>query len=351
MAKLEGEIYPVYFIYGPEGYLIDREVQRLLNQTLTPKERGLNFHIFNGKEHKSQEIVQSAQTLPMFSKYRFILVNDADQIADEEVEGLLNYLQNPSPTTCLVLTAEELGSWKNHLKKIEKVVIWIECARLKGKSLSSWLQARTREKGRTLSDDAVNYLMEVVGDNLYDLENILEMVSLGTTGKKIIGASEIEGFVSGIKYNTIFDLTDAIGQRDLKKAMGILEKTIETKTIPFKKDEQGVKMAQPIPFLLSQIAKHYWRMWMVKQLSPRYREIEGLAKELDLKPWMVRRLVDQGKNFSEASLREGIEKCYQTDLAIKRTYGPENLLIEKLLMDLCGAEPPRNFPNGKMEKS
>lgn len=343
VTKLENKIYPVYFFYGPESYLIDREVESLLNQTLSSKERELNFHIFNGKEHKSQEIIQSAETLPMFSKYRFILVHEADQINEEEVGGLLNYIQNPSPTTCLVLTGHTLGHWKNHQRDIEKVGKWIEYARFKGKSLISWVQKRAKEKGITFSEDALNYLIEVVGDNLYDLENVLEMVSLGTIGEKTIGMSEVERFVSGVKYNTIFDLTDAIGQKDLKKAIGILKRTIETKTIPFKKDEEGVRMAQPTPFLLSQIAKHYWRMWMVKQMSARCQDIGILAKELDLRPWVVRKLVDQGKNFSEGWLREGIKKCYQTDITIKRTHGPEELLIEKLVIDLCGSEPTKKF--------
>jgi DNA polymerase-3 subunit delta len=343
MVNPEGKIYPVYFIYGPESYLIDQEVQSLVHQTLTPKEKRLNFHIFNGKEHKGQEIVQSAQTLPMFSKYRFILVNDSDQIEEEEVEVLLNYIQNPSPTTCLVLTAEALGPWKNHQKRIEKVGKWIECARLKGESLISWVQKKAREKGKSLSIEAANYLTEVVGDNLYDLENILEMLSLGPAGRRAIGMSEVEGFISGVKYNTIFDLTDAIGERDLRKAMGILEKTIKTKTIPFKKDEQGIKMAQTTPFLLSLIAKHYWRIWVVKQMSAHGRDSGVLAKELGLKPWVVKKLIEQAKNFSEASLRKGIEKCYQTDLTLKRTQGPEELLIEKLVIDLCRSDPTHNF--------
>ncbi|MGB9627844.1 MAG: DNA polymerase III subunit delta [Thermodesulfobacteriota bacterium] len=344
MKKPKEEIHPVYFIYGPESYLIDQEVQSLLQQTLTPKEKGLSFHMFNGKEHRGQEIVQSAQTLPMFSKYRFILVKEADQFNEEDMEVLLNYIQNPSPTTCLVLTGQTLGPWKNHRETIEKVGKWVECARLKGEPLISWIRKRAEEKGRTLTQDTVNYLVEVVGDSLYDLENILERVSLGPVGEKAIRMSEVEGVVSGVKYSTIFDLTDAIGQRDLKKAIGILERTIETKTIPFKKDEQGVKMAQIIPFLLSLIAKHYWRLWVVKQMGPHLRDVGNLAKELDLLPWVVKRLVEQGKNFSEASLREGIKKCYQTDLAIKRTHGPEELLIEKLVIDLYGREPTQNFP-------
>lgn len=350
MITPKGKIYPVYFIYGPENYLIDQEIQSLLHQTLTPKEKGLSFHTFNGKEHRSREIIQSAQTLPMFSKFRFVLVNEADQIDEEEVEVLLDYVQNPSPTSCLVLTAENVGPWKNHQKIIEKVGKWIECPRLKGESLISWVQKKSKEKGKSLSIEAANYLTEVVGDNLYDLENLLEMVSLGTPGKKTIGIDEVEVFVTGVKYNTIFELTDAIVERDLRKAIGILERTIEIKTIPFKKDEQEVKIAQIIPFLLSLIAKHYWRMWVAKQMSPHCRDMGGLAKELGLKPWVVKKLVEQANNFSEASLREGIEKCYQTDLAVKRMYGPENLLIEKLVIDLCGSEPIKNFPNRKVKK-
>ena len=71
---MKKDSYPVYFLYGPEDYLIEEEIQKLLNQTLSQKERGFNLHLFNGEEHSSQEIVQTAQTLPMFSQHRFVLV-------------------------------------------------------------------------------------------------------------------------------------------------------------------------------------------------------------------------------------------------------------------------------------
>ena len=82
------EIFPVYLFYGPEDYLIEEEIQRILNQTLSQKERGLNFHPLSGGERNSQEIVQAAQTLPMFSRYRFVLVREADRMDEEKVEVL-----------------------------------------------------------------------------------------------------------------------------------------------------------------------------------------------------------------------------------------------------------------------
>ena len=107
--------YPIYFLYGVEDYLIEEEIKALTDLTLSTQEKSLNLHVFNGEEQVCQEILQAARTLPMFSKYRFVLVQKADQMKEEEVEGLVNYLQKPSPSTCLVLRSQETGPWKKQV--------------------------------------------------------------------------------------------------------------------------------------------------------------------------------------------------------------------------------------------
>jgi DNA polymerase III delta subunit len=66
-----------------------------------------------------------------------------------------------------------------------------------------------------------------------------------------------------------------------------------------------------------------------------YDRMDETAKALRMSPWMVKNLATQGRSFSESSLREGILKCHRTDLAIKKSRGPKNLLMEKLVIDLC----------------
>jgi DNA polymerase-3 subunit delta len=348
MAKKNSQIYPVYFLYGPEDYLIEEEIQKLLNQSLSLKERGLNFHLFSGEEHSSQEIVQAAQTLPMFSRYRFILVREADRMEEEKMEGLTEYITQPSPSTCLVLYGQTIGSWKKHRKEIEKVGKVEEYSRLKGRALASWMKNRMNEKGKTLSEESADYLVEVVGDHLHDLDNALEKVFLSVGEKGTIGLSDLEEITSEVKVSTVFDLTDAIGRQNLEKALGILGKAMESKAIVFRKEEQGSKLGDPIPLLLSMMAKQYWSMLTIKEMSSHRRDIGEVAKELGTSPWNVKKLMDQGRNFSEASLREGIRKCHQADLAIKRTGGPKDLLMEKLVIDLCRPGTPKNpLPLGK----
>ena len=335
MSKESPHIYPVYFLYGPEDYLIEEEIHRLLNQTLSQKERGFNFHTFSGEEHNSQEIVQTSQTLPMFSQYRFILVREADRMDEEKVETLMEYIQKPSPSTCLVLHGQTITPWKKHRKELEKEGKVTEYTRLKGRALVTWMKNRMKEKGKMLSEEAADYLVEVVGDHLYDLDNALEKVFLSVGEKQRIELSDMEEITIEVKISTVFDLTDAIGHQNLEKAFGILGKAMESKAIFFRREEEGSKFGDPIPFLLSMIAKQYWSMLVIKQMSSHRRDIGELAKELGTSSWNIKKLMDQGRNFSNASLQEGILKCHQTDLAIKKSRGPKDLLMEKLVIDLC----------------
>jgi len=340
--KARSDIYPVYFLYGPEDFLIEEEILKLLNQILSLKERGLNFHPFSGEEHSSQEIVRAAQTLPMFSQYRFVLVREADRMDEEKVEVLMEYITNPSPSTCLVLYGQTIGPWRKHRKELEKVGKVEEYSRLKGRLLVTWMKNRMKEKGKTLSEESADYLVEVVGDHLHDLDNALEKVFLSVGGKGAIELSDLEEITSDVKVSTVFDLTDAIGHQNLEKALGILGKAMESKAVVFRKEEEGSKFGDPVPLLLSMMAKQYWSMLTVKEMSSHRRDVGELAKELGTSPWNIKKLIDQGKNFSEASLREGILKCHQTDLAIKTSGGPKDLLMEKLVIDLCRPNTPKH---------
>jgi DNA polymerase-3 subunit delta len=267
---------------------------------------------------------------------------------DEKVETLMKYITRPSPNTCLVLYGQTIGSWKRHRKEVERVGKAEEFSRLRGRPLISWMKSRMKEKGKTLSEECTDFLVEVVGDHLYDLDNTLEKVFLSVGDKGTIELSDLEEITLDIKVSTVFDLTDAIGHQNLEKALGILGKAIASKTVVFRKEEQGSKVGDPVPLLLSMMAKQYWSLLTIKEMSSYRGDAGELAKALGTSPWNVKKLIDQGKNFSEASLREGILKCHQADLAIKRSGGPKELLMEKLVVDLCRPNIPRHpQPLGK----
>jgi len=340
--KKHADLYPVYLFYGPEDFLMEEEIERLLEKTLSPKERGLNFHVFSAEENSAQEIAQTAQTLPMFSRYRFVLVKEADQLEEDQINALLRYIENPSPSTCLVLRGLTLGPWKGHQAQIERVGKVFEYSRLRGKSLMSWLRNKMAEKGKALSEAAADYLVEVVGDNLFHLESALEKAFLTVGERRTVELSDIEGMVADIKLSTIFDLTDAISRQDVEKGLGVLQKVMGSKALSFRKNEEASKVGDPIPLLLNMMARQYRLIWRAKVLRSREAPLGEMVKELRMSQWGVKNLIEQSKNFSEFSLHEGVLKCYRTDLAVKRGRGPKELLMEKLVIDLCHPSEGRN---------
>ena len=117
------------------------------------------------------------------------------------------------------------------------------------------MKNRMKEKGKTLSEESADYLVEVVGDHLYDLDNALEKVFLSVGEKGTIELSDLEEITSEVKVSTVFDLTDAIGHQNLEKALGILGKAMESKAIVFRKEEQGSKFGRSCPSSLEHDGK------------------------------------------------------------------------------------------------
>lgn len=335
MNKRDLNISPVYFFYGPESYLIKEEIQRILDQTLPSKDRKLNLHIFSIGEHDVKEIVRTAMTVPMFARYRVIVINEVNSASDEEMDILINYFKNPSPSTCMILNGKELGKWRLRKNEIQNFVSLKGYERLKGRALISWIIKMMREKGKTISEEIAQYIVEMVGDNLQEIENTLEKISISSGNKKRIDPSDVEAVISSFKRGTIFDLMDAIGRKDLDRAFKILQNALESKSISFKKEEGLKRFDEPAHIILGMIARHFWNLYEMKKISQNIKDIESLGDDLERPSWALKKLLEQEKNFSESTLLDGILNCYRTDLAIKRGRIEKEILMEKLLIDLC----------------
>ena len=118
--------------------------------------------------------------------------------------------------------------------------------------------------------------------------------------------------------NTIFELTDAIGQQNLEKAFGILGKVLGSKVLPFKKEEEAPKYDDPSPLLLSMMARQYRLIWRVKEMVAHRNSDEEMAKNLRMSPWNVKKLDGSGEKILGTLSEGGALKCQKTDLALKK---------------------------------
>lgn len=103
-----GEVAPVYCLYGEEEYRREQTLNQLLDALLTKDARDLNLDQIRPGETGAPSILGSVRTLPFLALRRVVLIRGVEELSREQQEELLAYLNDPCPTSCLVLTARRL---------------------------------------------------------------------------------------------------------------------------------------------------------------------------------------------------------------------------------------------------
>src|SRR3990172_9416442 len=181
------EISPVYIFSGNQAYLMDEAISELKKITVGASS-DFNFSLFYSDSNSAREIVETAKTYPMLSRMRLVVVKNADRFSDSELGYLDSYISSPSPSTCLVLIAEEE---KDLSLENKKGVVYVDFA-LDTKDISKQI--------------------------------ILEAKKLALfVGNRIkIGAEDVEKLTEKEKFEVLFQLINAIGKKNKKKSLKVL---------------------------------------------------------------------------------------------------------------------------------
>jgi len=165
----KGQIRPLYYLYGDEPYLMDKCVQQVLERLVSVDLRDFNLNVYYGTESKGDEIAATAATLPMFASWRVVVVKKADALSAASLEVLSSYIQNPSPSTCLLLQGEKIDQRKKFFSEIKKKGELVEFKRLYENQLAAFIRNEASLRGRKIEPAAAEMLVHLVGNNLQEL--------------------------------------------------------------------------------------------------------------------------------------------------------------------------------------
>src|SRR3972149_4711357 len=181
------EISPVYIFSGNQAYLMDEAISELKKITVGASS-DFNFSLFYSDSNSAREIVETAKTYPMLSRMRLVVVKNADRFSDSELGYLDSYISSPSPSTCLVLIAEEE---KDLSLENKKGVVYVDFA-LDTKDISKQIILEAKKLGCEITKEAVETLISLVGDKLQDIHRELQKLALFVGNRIKIGAEDVE---------------------------------------------------------------------------------------------------------------------------------------------------------------
>lgn len=224
-----GRVAPVYFFHGPERVLMEEALRSLKSVLLPPGLEPLNQHLLNAESSDAEEVVLQCETLPLFSDQRMVVVQDVEHW--RVPEPLLEYLNRPCPSTCLVLVARKVDSRKKLFSVLKKKAVEVLFDITPGE-MSEWIRQAAAVLKLSLSPAAVRYLKEQSGGDLSQVRNELEKISLLYPEQELLDIREIEPVLTGQDTHTVFEWLDAISKRDVERALVLLGHLLDAGEAP-----------------------------------------------------------------------------------------------------------------------
>jgi len=324
----KGKVTPLYYLYGDEPYLMEKCVRKLLEQLVSPDLRDFNLNVYYGTETKGEEIAEAAATLPMFASWRVVLVKKADALSASSLEVLSSYIRHPSPSTCLVLQGEKIDQRKKFFSELKKTGELVEFKRLYENQLPAFIRNEASLRGKKIEPAAADMLVYLAGNNLQELVSELEKAILYVGEGGEIQVSHIRAIVSDTRVNSVFELTDSLGEKNLERALRSLDTLLNDGEAPL--------------LVLAMITRHYRQIWKVRELLDKRTPTQDIGKIAGINPYFLQVILRQARNYSVVELRWIFERIFEIDGALKTGGGKPRILLESLLMDVCSKAPARS---------
>lgn len=315
-----------YFFHGDDTHSQKETLARLLNKLGDPAMLDLNTTRISGVM-PFVALRQACDALPFLAPARVVIVTDlfAAKPGKEFLAELLAYLpQLPDKTRLVFLESQTLRENNKFIQLARETKNGFEklFIRPRGGEVERWIQGRVEEKYGHISREAAHMLAVNAGNDLALLDNEIEklVVYKGFEDVAIIESADVTKLSPYVAEASIFDLVDALGNRNAKRASLLLQQKLNEGTEPF--------------YLFSMFIRQFRLLIQVKELAEAGYRPPGIAREIKQHSFVVGKLYQQARGFSLTELEQIYRHLLEIDIAVKTGQAELLTSLELLVANL-----------------
>jgi DNA polymerase-3 subunit delta len=318
------ELEPAYLIAGTDRPKVDRAVDRL-RRRFAPDA----VEIHAAAALSGADTVAACNALGLFaSEGRLIVVEGVEEWKAPDAKEIAAYLKAPAPATTLALVGREMKKDSPLAKVVAaakgELLLWDVPQR----SLQRWVSEQFGLHATKAEPEACRALLELVGDDVYDLSSEIDKISIWAAGDPVTGA-DVERLVAARAETTNFALTDAWGARDVEAVLTASEGLLE---------RSGDPRSRTIPRIVGILTGHVASVRRAQAFDARGIAAKDAAVTLKRHPYYVSKLYSQARNYDPDELRTVTVRLSDLDHALKGgSRLPSDLELERALIEITKA--------------
>jgi DNA polymerase-3 subunit delta len=321
--------HSVYLLFGDEPYLIDESLSLIKQKTLEEGITDFNFNSFHAKEDKISDVLDCAEMLPMMSPFRLVVLKNIDLLKESDWKQLNRYLQNPVESCVFVLIAYgKIDKRKKFVKLIAENGVAAELKRPYENQMAPWVEYIAAQYDLQLDRDAVFMFLRWVGNNLYEVKNeLLKLKQFLGESHSQVTVNDVVKIVSHSKVDSLFDLTDAIAEKDSVRALLILRQLFE--------------LGQSEIGILSLILRHIRVLATIRENHLLGVRGQNLISKAGVPSFFFKKYFQQSQKWSHQSFYNLMKLVALTEKSLKTSPISSNIWLESFIIQSCQSESVR----------
>jgi len=319
-ARAEAAAAAAYLVKGDDPSVVAQEVRALLARVVGDRDHALVVEEIGGApgdELNVGAIVDACLTPPFLVDRRVVVVRDAGRLLTADVPRLVEVVQNPLPTTVLILVGGGGTVPAPLVKAVGAAGEVVDVTTGKAGDRKKWLHDHLRRAPVKLEAGASELLAEHVGEDLGRVEGLLGALSAAYGEGARISADDLAPYLGEAGNVPRYELTDAIDRGEPGVALAVLHRMLEA---------GGLVPVQ----ILATLHGHFANM-----LALDGDDVGGerdAAAVLGTAPFVAKKALEQSRRLGSARIAQAINLIAAADLDVRGLSGLDPELVVEILV-------------------
>lgn len=313
----------ILFLYGFEAYLLREKLQQVITKAKTQDAAVVMLD----DESELAAIREAMQGSSLFASKQLIVIRDLLSRPAAEVSAILEAAEGlPEGTILAVAEFGEPDKRTIGFKQLGKLAekTW-HFDPLDNSGAQQWVQRWAKENAVSVQPAATQELISRAGTDIWTLSTELEKLS---AAQDTVTVEQVAALVAEELPADIFQMVDALGQRDAKTVVTHLHRLLDE--------------GEPLLRIFAMVIRQFRLLLQTSSLLGGGVSPNELPKRLGTHPFVARKVAAQAKHFTEHELRDIYARLADLDFGFKSGKSEPEAALELFVVELCGAQTVKN---------
>ena len=307
----------VYLLGGEQDYLRNQFRDKLVAALVAPGDT-MNYIVYKSEQAKPENILEFANTLPFFAERRVVVVEDSG-FFHKGNERMEEGLQNIPDTTVIIFVEKQIDGRLKLTNIVKKIGCLASFDAPGDAMLRTWLAGRFSSAGLMADKETLQYLIDHIGTNMYNLANECEKLISYCVDAGVVRIRDIDRLCVNQVEDKVFEMMDAIVEKDKQKTMQIYDDLLTLQEAPMK--------------ILALVQRHYMILVKLRFAKDTGTPWEQLAQVAGIRPFFLKKYMNQCERYTTRMLLDAVKRCQKADADIKSGAMRDRLAVEMLILE------------------